>query len=112
MPAETASELRQLNKKLLELQAAQEGPREVTLNIDDTVATVFGHQEGSTIGYNPRYKGRPSYKEKLCIIANTNEVLNVTLESGSSHLNNNFMDFYKSCLDILPKNWYVSRNYH
>lgn len=109
MPAETANELRQLNKKLLELQAVQEGPREVTLNIDDTVVTVFGHQEGSAIGYNPRYKGRPSYKEKLCIVANTDEVLNVTLESGSSHLNNNFMDFYKSCLDILPKNWYVKR---
>jgi hypothetical protein len=34
-----------MNKKILEIPALFEGPREVMLNFDDTVVTVFGNQE-------------------------------------------------------------------
>ncbi len=40
-------------------------PREVWLDIDDTVITLFGNQEGAVVGYNPRYRGRPSHKAKV-----------------------------------------------
>jgi hypothetical protein len=109
LPKRTTTQIRRANKKVLELQALTEGPREVMLNFDDTVATVFGHQEGSGIGYNPRYKGRASYKEKIGIIAGTDEVLNVTLENGRNHLNQGFIRFYQYCKLILPKNWIIKR---
>jgi hypothetical protein len=31
------------------------------LDLDSTVVTVFGHQEGAAVGYNPRYRGKRSY---------------------------------------------------
>jgi hypothetical protein len=109
LPAETVSELRDLNRKLLAKQAKVTGAREVCINIDDTVVTVFGDQEGSAIGYNPRYKGRPSFKEKIGIIGGTNEVLDITLESGSNNIKNGFIDFFNSCVSMLPSDWIVKR---
>jgi hypothetical protein len=31
------------------------------LDLDSTIVTVSGHQEGSAVGYNPRYRGKRSY---------------------------------------------------
>src|ERR1019366_1541751 len=31
------------------------------LDLDSTVVTVFGHQEGAAVGYNPRYRGKRSF---------------------------------------------------
>ena len=30
-------------------------------DLDSTVVTVFGHQDGAEVGYNPRYRGKRSY---------------------------------------------------
>ena len=109
LPKRTITQLRRANKKALEVQASTEASREIMLNFDDTVVTVFGHQEGSGIGYNPRYKGRASFKEKIGVIAGTDEVLNVTLENGRNHLNQGFIRFYQYCKVILPKNWIIKR---
>lgn len=109
LPKRTTTQIRRANKKVLELQASTEGPREVMLNFDDTVATVFGNQEGSGIGYNPRYKGRASFKEKIGVIAGTDEVINVSLENGRNHLNQGFIRFYQYCKAILPKSWIIKR---
>jgi hypothetical protein len=109
LPVETVSELRDLNRKLLAKQAKVTGVREVCINIDDTVVTVFGDQEGSDIDYNPRYKGRPSFKEKIGIIGGTKEVLDITLESGSNNIKNGFIDFFNSCVSMLPSDWIVKR---
>lgn len=109
LPKRTVTQLRRANKKVLEVQASTEAPREIMLNFDDTVATVFGNQEGSGIGYNPRYKGRASFKEKIGVIAGTDEVINVSLENGRNHLNQGFIRFYQYCKAILPKNWIIKR---
>ncbi|MFA6753476.1 MAG: IS1380 family transposase [Bacilli bacterium] len=109
LPHITKEELRYFNKKILEIQAKNGQPREVMLDFDDTVCTVFGDQEGSASGYNPRYKGRPSFKEKVGIISSTDELLDVTLEAGTHHSNYNFLEFYESCIDTLPDSWYLKR---
>lgn len=109
LPDEAKDELRELNRKLLALQAKNESPREVMLDFDDTVCTVFGNQEGSANGYNPRYKGRPSFKEKVGIISKTNELLDLTLEAGTHHSNHNFLEFLESCINTLPDSWYLKR---
>lgn len=109
LPDETKNEFRKLNKKLLSLQAQNEQPREVMLDFDDTVCTVFGNQEGSACGYNPRYKGRPSFKEKIGIISKSNELVDLTLEAGTHHSNHSFLEFLESCIDTLPENWYLKR---
>jgi hypothetical protein len=40
-------------------------------DLDSTVVTVFGHQDGAEVGYNPRYRGKRSYNPLLCIEAKT-----------------------------------------
>jgi hypothetical protein len=41
------------------------------LDLDSTVVTVFGSQEGAAVGYNPRYRGKRSYDPLLCLEANS-----------------------------------------
>jgi len=41
------------------------------LDLDSTVVTVFGRQEGAAVGYNPRYRGKRSYDPLLCLEANS-----------------------------------------
>ncbi|WP_434579372.1 IS1380 family transposase [Thermoanaerobacterium thermosaccharolyticum] len=101
MSGSSLKELKLINKRLLEMQANGK-KRDVVMNFDDTVCTIFGKQEGASVGYNPRYHGRPSFKEKLGIIANTNELVDITLEDGKHHTNNGFLDFVKSCERQLP----------
>lgn len=90
-----------VNQELLSLKAKSDAPREVWLDIDDSVLTVFGNQEGSEVGYNPRYHGRPSYKVKVAFISGTCELVNARLYRGKVASNGQFMDFLKETLAIL-----------
>lgn len=65
LPDTACQELRSFNMELLSLKAINEDPREIMIDFDDTVCTIFGSQEGSAVGYNPKYKGRPFFKEKI-----------------------------------------------
>lgn len=90
-----------VNQELLSLKAKSEQPREVWLDIDDSVLTVFGKQEGAKKGYNPRYHGRASYKVKVAFISGTCELVHAGLYSGNVASNGQFMDFLKETLNIL-----------
>lgn len=109
LPDEALDELRLVNKQLLGIQAKNSETREIMIDFDDTVCTVFGNQEGSSCGYNPRYNGRPSFKEKVGIISGTHELLDVTLEEGTHHSNHNFIAFLESCITMLPSSWIIKR---
>lgn len=90
-----------VNQELLSLKAKSDQPREVWLDIDDSVLTVFGNQEGSKVGYNPRYHGRSSYKVKVAFISGTYELVNARLYSGNVASNGQFMEFLKETLETL-----------
>lgn len=109
LPVRTASELRLLNKQLLARKAQSEGCRSVVLNIDDTVCTVYGDQDGAGVGYNPKKNGRQSFKEKVGILASTNEVINLTLENGKHHTNYELETFIRKCRLLLPEQWNLTR---
>ena len=49
--------------------------RQVTLDLDSTVTTVHGKQEGARVGYNPHKPGMRSYHPLLCLIAETGDYL-------------------------------------
>jgi len=102
LPERTVSELRMLNKRLLSKKARTDGPGDVVLNVDDTVCTVYGDQEGAGIGYNPQKNGRASFKEKVGILAQTNEVINLTIENGKHHANFELITFFQKCRRLLP----------
>jgi hypothetical protein len=79
--------------KLAEFVAAQglallgaKPPARLTLDLDTTVETVFGDQEGAAVGYNPRYKGRKSYHPILARIAETGAIVGAQLRPGDTTL--------------------------
>lgn len=109
LPDNASDIFRAINKELLAMQAKTEGIREVAADFDDSVITVLGNQERSNIGYNPKYHGRPSYKEKVGVISGTKELVDLTLEEGSHHSNYEFLDFFKLFESSLPKQWLLKR---
>ena len=90
-----------VNQEMLSLKAKSDQPREVWLDIDDSVITVFGKQEGANVGYNPRYHGRSSYKVKVAFISGTCELVHAGLYSGTVASNGQFIDFLEETLEIL-----------
>ncbi len=98
-------ELLEINQDIIRLKSQWEGPREVWLDYDDTVITLFGNQTDGEVGYNPRYRGRPSYKAKLCFISGTDELLNLKLYGGKTHSNGQFLEFHEDCERLLPHNY-------
>ena len=109
LPEQAKSELRRVNKQLLTLKARSEGCRDVAMDIDDTVCTVYGDQEGAGVGYNPTKKGRASFKEKVGVLATTHEVINLTLEDGRHHTNFELESFIRKCRLLLPAEWRLKR---
>lgn len=91
------------------MESKTEYVKEVCVNFDDTVITIFDNQENCSRGYNPRYHGRLSFKEKIGAIVGTSEVLNVTLEAGGHHSNYDFLEFFRSCVEQLPKRYILKR---
>lgn len=91
-------QFRKMNEGILSLKADLDGPRSVWLDFDDSVITVFGDQEGSEIGYNPRYHGRPSYKVKVAFVSGSAELINADLCGGKTASNGGFLEFLKETL--------------
>jgi hypothetical protein len=53
-------------------------------DLDSTVLTLFGHQQGAEVGYNPRYRGKRSYDPLLCLEANSSFLWDVELRRGNA----------------------------
>lgn len=78
-----------------------------TLDIDSSVMTRYGVQEGAKKGYNPAKRGRPSHHPLIAFIADVKLVANMWLRSGDTSSANNFLGFLEDTLDKL-KNKTVS----
>jgi Transposase DDE domain group 1 len=52
------------------------------LDLDATVKTLYGHQEGAEVGYNPHKPGRPSHALHTYWVGNLRLVLDVQMCSG------------------------------
>jgi hypothetical protein len=72
-----------------------------TLDIDSSVMTRFGSQEGSKKGYNPAKRGRPSHHPLIAFIADVKLVANMWLRSGDTSASNNFLGFLEDTLGKL-----------
>jgi len=70
----------------------------VTLDLDSTVITRNGQQEGACRGYNPGRHGRASHHPLLAFIAEFQLVANFWLRPGNVHSANNALQFLESTL--------------
>lgn len=57
----------------------------VVLDLDTTVLTVYGRQEGSAVGFNPKKRGRPSYLPLLCFEGGLGDVFYGSYHAGNVH---------------------------
>ena len=56
----------------------------ICLDIDTTVETVFGNQQGARKGHNPRNRGKKGYRPVLCFIEQSREYLMGKLRKGET----------------------------
>ena len=73
----------------------------LTLDLDSTVMTRYGEQEGAARGYNPRKPGRNSHHPLMAFVADTRMIANLWLRPGNSHSANNTLAFLDDSLDKL-----------
>ena len=93
------AELEEIQRKAL---AKGLSPRDhAILDLDATVITVYGKQEGSEVGYNPHKKGRPSYSLKAGFI-DEREMVCFRLDPGNTVSSSGFPEFLQKCLSQLP----------
>jgi hypothetical protein len=71
-----------------------------TLDIDSSVVTRYGEQEGAKKGYNPNKKGRNSHHPIIAFVNDVKMVANFWLRSGNSSSANNFMGFLEETLSV------------
>jgi hypothetical protein len=53
-------------------------------DLDSTVVTLFGKQDGAEVGYNPKYRGKRSYNPLLCLEANSSFLWDAELRPGNA----------------------------
>jgi len=84
-PADLREQLHRANDRLLQrFIHLPEHRSRLLLDLDSTVVTSFGHQEGAEVGYNPRYRGKRSYDPLLCVEANSSFLWDVELRRGDA----------------------------
>ena len=78
--------LKKLHDKFLQAMILKpKPPTRAIFDLDSTVLTLYGRQEGAEIGYNPKKKGRPSYHPLLCFDGITRDFVHGELRSGIAH---------------------------
>lgn len=73
------------------------------VDMDTTVLTVYGHQDGSAIGYNPFHRGKKSFCPIIASEGKLGLTLNFELRSGNVHPSTNAIIFLQQTLNKLPK---------
>jgi hypothetical protein len=76
----------------------------ITLDLDSTVITRYGNQEGAKKGYNHKKPGRNSHHPLIAFIDQTKMIANAWLRSGDSADINNIENFLDETLNIALKN--------
>jgi hypothetical protein len=72
------------------------------IDIDSTVDSVCGTQEGAAKGYNPKKKGALSYHPQLAFLVGSKEILQAWFRTGSAYTSNGAVEFVKQLLAHLP----------
>lgn len=72
-----------------------------TLDVDSSVITRYGEQEGAKKGYNPTKRGRNSHHPLFAFINDVRMVANCWNRSGNTASSSNFIHFLEETLAIL-----------
>jgi hypothetical protein len=73
------------------------------LDVDTTIKSLFGKQEGAVVGYNPKKPGRPSHTYHTYMIAAVRMILDVEVMPGNESSASHTQPHLFSWLDDLPR---------
>lgn len=82
--------------------------REDNLNLDSSVLTRYGNQQGAKKGYNPKKPGRLSHHPLLAFLG-SGYVVNVWNRSGDCHAGQSAVDFFQQTILALGSSFRVKR---
>jgi hypothetical protein len=74
----------------------------IDIDIDTTVETLYGHQQGGRKGHNTKSRGKKGYRPVLCFIAQTREYLLGKLRKGKTMSGEQTAAFIHQIKDQLP----------
>ena len=74
--------------------------RSWTVDLDSTVLTRYGGQEGSRRGYNPWHRGKRSQHPLMAFAAECRMVVTAWLRPGDSTANTNVENFFREVLTV------------
>ena len=94
-------ELMEINGKMSTKVHEKLGTKKDILDLDSTVRTVYGNQEGAEKGYNPHKKGAKSLHPLLGFLNSTRECVLSWLRPGDSYTSNNAGEFIKQAFSII-----------
>ena len=102
-PPEFRQQLHRFNNWLLQhFIHLPEHRSRLILDLDSTVVTVFGRQEGAAVGYNPRYRGKRSYDPLLCLEANSSFLWDTELRPGDAGTWTGSRELLATCFLSIP----------
>ena len=103
IPVSLSQSLSMVNTKLLwQVRDFGSWLKEITVDMDSHVTTVFGKQQRSTNGYNPKKPGRPSFQPFVSFIGETRDYLFGILKPGNHNPKDKAWDFLKKAMQRLP----------
>ncbi len=76
--------------------------KSLTLDLDSHVTPVYGNQQRTGLGYNPKKKGRKSYHPLLCFLGETRDYIGGLFRSGKHHSSYNAVKFLRGVIKKLP----------
>jgi hypothetical protein len=74
----------------------------LVFDLDSTVVTVFGHQDGAAVGYNPRHRGKRSYDPLLCMEAPSTYLWDTELRAGDAGTWAGSVELLDTCFANVP----------
>lgn len=77
-------------------------PSSFWIDCDSTVRTLYGHQEGAAVGYNPQHRGKRSYHPLLLTEAHRGDTLAGLLRSGDAYTADRIEELTDQTLTLLP----------
>jgi len=79
------------------------------IDTDTTVLTVYGHQEGSAVGYNPFHRGKKSFCPIILSEGKLGLTLNFELRSGNIYPSTKAVILLEQALNKLPRTVSITR---
>lgn len=75
----------------------------LTIDLDSTVITRYGEQEGSAVGYNPKKPGRNSHHPIIAFVSQTRMIANAWMRPGNTSALNNYEAFLEETFNDILK---------